>query len=94
MIGKLIEIHPRDAFYEDRESLLGTIWKIDEMDKWDGHQEVKEITGYYSGYCNFAEPIMLEYASATPPFGEVTWKPEESNIFHAVKFEILEESGE
>lgn len=35
MIGKLVEIQPTDAFYGDRENLIGTIWEVEhEMDNY------------------------------------------------------------
>lgn len=48
MIGKIVEINPRDSFYPDRESLIGTIWDVENEN--DHHptyagSELLEFTG-------------------------------------------------
>lgn len=94
MIGKLIEIHELDAFYVDREYLIGTLWDISEMRVWDGSQVTQEITEYMWGVVLFLGPTNQTYTSNEPPH-KINLEPYEYiTTFHAVKFEILEESGE
>ena len=53
MIGKLIEVHEKDAYGKDEEFLLGTIWEISDMGIW--HRNLPEITGY-----SFGKAVALE----------------------------------
>ena len=94
MIGKLIEIHKRDSYFVDQEHLIGTLWDISEMWEWDGHQKTPEITGYKAGNAILAEPHPIIYISNGEFGEEIVLEPNEFAIFHAVKFEILEETGE
>ncbi len=72
MIGKLIEIHDTDSFGNDldREWLLGTKWKIEEMDVWK--------SGFMYGKAIYAGETIINHIVPGMPC-----------IFHAVKFEIL-----
>lgn len=84
MIGKLIYIDKADAYYCDREYLIGTLWEIGDA-----------ILGSGQGAAAFASADPLSYMSNYyKPSFEMNWNAGDSTIFHAVKFEILENTGE
>lgn len=91
MIGKLIEIHKNDAYFSDREHLIGTIWDISEIGEWSKDNTYdKQVNGYLYGDASFAEPNLLVYYSNEESLGRIEVKPNEVYCFYAVKFEILE----
>lgn len=91
IIGKLVEIDEKDAYYCDRESLVGTIWDITEM------YPHSTRSGLLQGTAKLIQPTTLEYVSnffERPVMISFAVGKRETNTFHAVKFEILENTGE
>lgn len=90
MIGKLVELHPDDAFYCDGEFLIGTLWEISEM--YDAGK--LSNTAYLSGMATYVGTSALEYVSNYFHDGHVPMRfvvgGNELAVFHAAKFEILE----
>jgi len=43
MIGKLIEIHPEDAYYPNATDFIGTVWEF------NGHIRESGLAGYFMG---------------------------------------------
>lgn len=87
MIGKLAYIDKEDAYYCDREFLVGSLWEMNDINIWEDNE-------YAWGRAVFINALPLNYTSNRPDIGEMEWSAGDSTIFHAVKFEILEETGE
>lgn len=46
-IGKIVDIHPKDAWYDQLEFLMGTLWDISEMNEQ-----------HYAGYLGGAAKVV------------------------------------
>ncbi len=81
MNAKITKIHRADAFYSDKEKVIGTVVQIESTEEWTKKDEYK-VDG------KLASP-----AGFSALYGKVTFCPSghfqhgEYVIFHAVKFE-------
>lgn len=84
MLGKLVEIHPRDAWYGDREALIGSIWELDGVTVWTVEDSADEtVIGYSHGKIYYRDD------APTAEFTEFM-AGDNSMFFFAVKFEPIE----
>lgn len=86
-IGKIVDIHPADAYHCDLEFLLGTLWDISEMKNFrPDDPEYLGGVAYYAGYNEVEFPSnWIKEEKVTTHFSKA-----DSTIFHAVKFETVE----
>jgi hypothetical protein len=58
MRGKIIDIHKRDAFYEDLDQLAGAIGTFDV-------EPTPRVPGFVAGGCDLDQPVTLSDGSYT-----------------------------
>ena len=85
MLGKIIEIHENDATKWREPYIVGSLWEISKLQTWVEEDNWGEV-GYMYGD---AECIECKASDHFDHFlaGDIM-------CFHAVKFEILENTGE
>ena len=76
MLIEITELHPRDAFYADKQKIIGSVFRTKATHEWS----TGETVGFHA-----LDGTFVSGCPGFAPFGQGT-------SFHAVKFLILPET--